>query len=929
MKKLTKLFSMLILCLTLALSMTTSASAALDRAQNLKASATTYNSVILTWSTVSKAKYYQLQMSNDNKSWKNVSTSITKNAYAVTGLTTGKTYYFRVRGYRKTTFSNEYGNYSTTISVKPSVAKVTGLKATTASMTSAKLSWTKVSGATGYQIQKYANKKWSTVANTKNTSYTIKNLTHGTTYSWRVRAYRTVSNSNKYGAVSSTLKYTAGVGKVSGLKVASSTYNSAVISWSKISGVTGYQVYKYDYSNTSKGWYKLKTITSGSTVKYTCGSLVTGTKYAFKVRAYYKGSDKTYYGTFSSAVGVTPKLNKVTNVTMSSMTGTKATLTWTAVPGAQGYQLYDYSTGSAVKLATVSKNSATFTLENGKEYKVKVRAYLKVNGTAIKGSLSDAYSFYSVPGAVKNFKATILENGHAKFTWSSAVGADGYSIYVRAGTTWKLVVTELKTESYTLKDTSLLKDNTFIIRAYIRSGENLYESADSNEYVLSVIEAPIVTVGECTDRDITLSWNPLPGANAYVVEVYDYNSDSWIENVQTVATEYTDYGAAIIERGSLYRVYGININDSGMVVTKGIPSEPISATTSGIKITQSNCTQTISWPARDGAASYKVLIADRMLEPYSPAETTTNSITTVLTPDSVIYCVICAYDSNHSFIGYITDYITFKTKPVSVLPSTNPYYNESVNAQLLYLIKAINNSKLETSAVTISSTSSVSYAIDKFYLSTSLGTSEFDGSDIEGLIKAINAIGSISASDKEELEELSLSSTETVKETLKFKNGLAKNSQNQTVTISTFVEPSNKSFTFLHDWEDPSAWKNGISSVKTTAYSDGSYRYELTLKQEKFGTSVGKTVPLYHPCFTTTVASLGYLTGSDAKMENELSTVGDTVITATVNANGTLDDYTINSPYTMKINYKVDNVLVNSFGMYIGGNVISDFKFTR
>lgn len=926
MKKLTKYLSLLLLCLMLAISMTTPASAALNRATNLKASATTYNSVILTWSAVDKAQYYQLQVSKDGNSWKTLSSTITKNLFVVTDLVTGQTYYFRVRGYRKTTFSNEYGSYSTTISVKPSVAKVTGLTATTTSMTSAKLSWTKVSGATGYQIQKYVNKKWETVANTTGTSYTIKNLKANTTYSLRVRAYRTVSNSKKYGSASSTLKYTAGVGKISGLKLASSTYNSATISWTKMSGVTGYQVYKYDYSNTSKGWYKIKTITSAGTVKYTCSNLVTGTKYAFKVRAYYKGSDKTYYGSFSSNLSVTPKLSKVTGLTMSSMTSTKATLTWTAVAGAQGYQVYDYSSGSAVKLSTVSATKATIALQNGKEYKIKVRAYTKKSGSTVTGSMSSVYSFFSVPAKVKNFNATVLDSGNAKFTWSDDVGADGYNLYVKEDNLWRLVASELTDNSYILRDTALLKDNTFMVRAYIKVGDDVLESDNSNEFVLSVIEAPTVTLGECSNRDISISWNAVSGASAYVVEVYNFNNSSWDELAQTVTTEYTDYGAEIIERGSLYRVYGVNTNEIGIITTKGIPSEPISATTSGIKITQSNCTQTISWPKRDGAAKYKVIIQDKVRSFYSLPETTTNSITTVLSPNSIIHFTIWAYDSSNAPIGCMSDYITFKTNSLSILPSTSSYYNESVTSQLLLLVDAINKSKAETGEVTISSTSSVSYSTDKFFLSTSLGTTEFDGDNIQGLI---DAIGNVSSSDKDELEKLELSNTETAIETLTFNKGLAKNSQGQSIGIASFIEPSNKSFTTLHDWEDPTSWRNGISSIKTTEFSDGSYRFELTLKQEKFGTSVGKTVPLYHPCFTTTVASLGYLTGDDKDLENELSTVGDTVITATVNPDGTLEDYTINSPYTMKIKYKVDNFLVNSFGMKLSGNIISDFKFTR
>lgn len=921
MKKLTKALTLMVMCLVIAFSsMTLAGAVKLDRVTNLKASAVTYNSVILTWSKVANAKTYQVQMNaNDGKGWKTLSSTVKTNIYTASGLTTGKKYTFRVRG----NASSSYGTYSTTIDATPSVAKVTNVKATTASVTSVKLTWSKVSGASAYQIQKYVNKKWTTVANTKNTYYTVKSLTPGTAYSFRVRAYRTVSDVKKYGSASSTVKYTAGVGKVSGFKIASSTYNSASISWTKMSGVTGYQVYKYDYSNTSKGWYKVKTISSASTVKYTYSSLVTGTKYAFKVRAYYKTDSKTYYGSFTSALSYTPKLDTVTNIKLTSMNISKAVLTWKAVSGAQGYQVYDYSTGSAVKLATVKTNTATVSLKSGTQYKIKIRAYTKASGETVKGSLSSVFSFYSVPAAVTNLKASILDSGYAKFTWDTALGADGYNLYVKVGTYWRQIASGLTDNSYILKDTSLIEDNIFMIRAYRENSGSILEGANSNEFVLSVISAPTVITGDSTEQDIVLTWNAVSGANGYIVERYDYNSESWNIVGETSEPNFTDRGFE--ERGSLYRVYGVLFDTKGNVLTKGIPSQAVSATTCGIKITQSNCTQTITWPKNDKASKYRVIIKGKTAY-YTLPDTATNSITTVLTPDTVILFTICAYDSSNAPLGYVTEDITFKTKPLTIFPSTSSYYNESVNSQLLYLVEAINNSKSETGNVEISSTSSVSYSTDKFYLTTALGTSEFKGDDIQGLL---NAIGNISSSDKDELEDLELSSTETVNETLKFSGGIAKNSQNQSVNIASFVEPSNKIFTRLYDWEDPSAWRNGFSSVKTTALSNGGYRFEITLKQEKFGTSMGKTVPVYHPCFTTTVASLGYLTGSDANLENELSTVGDTVITATVNPDGTLDDYTVNSPYTMKIKYKVNNVLVSSFGMYMSGNIIADFKFTR
>ncbi len=929
MKKIFKSLTVVLMCVLIALSSVTMASAALERVTGLKVTALSSNSAVVSWKSVPNAEAYQLQVNINDTGWKDLNGgSIKGTAFTVTGLSVGNNYKFQVRAYRTVNglfgSSKEYSSkYSTVASYTVTLPKVTGFKATTSSMTSAKLSWTKVAGAAGYNIQKKVDGSWKTVKNTTSTSYTVTGLKANSTYSFRVRAYVTVSGEKKYGTASSTLKYTAGVGKVANLKITSSDLDSADVSWSKISGITGYQIYKYDYSKKSKGWYKVKTVSSASTVKYTYGKLVVGTKYGFKVRGYYKKSGKTTYGTFSDTVYYTPTLEKVTGMGLTNLTATKATLSWNEVDGAQGYQVYDYATGSAVKLPTAKINKTTIDIKNGKTYKIKVRAYTKVDGVTKKGTFSDAFTFYSVPNAVKNLDAQVLDTGYAKFVWDFAEGADGYNLYVRNGSVWRRIASEITTTSYTLKDSSLLENNTFMVRAYIKNGDNMLESADSNQFTLKLIGAPTVTVGECTTTDIQLKWNALDGANGYIIEAYDYNASAWKVIGEASTPEFTDYGFG--ERGSLYRVYGAVLNSNGIVLSKGVPSEPVSATTSGLSITQSNSVQTIRWPAVEGAAKYKIIIKGKDAY-FSLPDTTSNSVSTVLTPDSVILMTICAFDSSGAPLGYITDDITFKTEPVSILSSSHSQYEQSINGQLLYLISAINNSKSEEAKVTVSSTSSVSYTTDKFYLTTAVGTREFKGDDVQGLL---NAIGNLSAEDKKDLEELALSDTETVSETLAFNGGIAKNSQGKNVNLARFIEPSNVSYTSLYDWENPSAWRNGFTSVNTTALPGGGYRFEITLKQESFGTSTGRTAPLYHPCFTTTVASLGYLSGDDVNLENELSTVGKTVITATVNADGTLDDYTVNSPYTMKIKYAVKNVLVDSFGMYMTGNIISDFKFTR
>ena len=184
-------------------------------------------------------------------------------------------------------------------------SKVKGLKSKKQTSTSVTLNWSKVSGATGYQVYKYntSKKKWEKVGSTTKTSYEVKKLKEGTSYKFKVKAYKTVNKKKYYGSYSSELKSTTKVSKpskVKGLKAKKKTTTSVTLSWSKTSKATGYEVYKYNSSK--KKWEKV-----GSTTKtsYTVKKLKSGTKYKFKVKAYKTVNKKKYYGSYSSVLSVT------------------------------------------------------------------------------------------------------------------------------------------------------------------------------------------------------------------------------------------------------------------------------------------------------------------------------------------------------------------------------------------------------------------------------------------------------------------------------------------------------------------------------------------------------------------------------------------------------------------------------------------------
>ena len=72
----------------------------------------------------------------------------------------------------------------------------------------ATVKWSKVDGATGYQIYRSTKKSSGfkcvkTITNGKTVKYVNKKLSKGKTYYYKVRAYRTVDGSKLYGAFTS------------------------------------------------------------------------------------------------------------------------------------------------------------------------------------------------------------------------------------------------------------------------------------------------------------------------------------------------------------------------------------------------------------------------------------------------------------------------------------------------------------------------------------------------------------------------------------------------------------------------------------------------------------------------------------------------------------------------------------------------------
>lgn len=181
--------------------------------------ATTLSSVSLTSKGKAKLKWkkqdgvtgYQIYRATaENGKYKKVKTI--KGASTVTATLPAnkgtKAYYYKVRAYKTISGTNVYGEFSDVKSCAPK--KPSGTSAKAMSGKKIKVTWKKVSSASGYEVYRAtkkngAYKKVKTITNKKTVSFTDKSLKKGKNYYYKVRAYRLIGGKKVYGPYSAVV----------------------------------------------------------------------------------------------------------------------------------------------------------------------------------------------------------------------------------------------------------------------------------------------------------------------------------------------------------------------------------------------------------------------------------------------------------------------------------------------------------------------------------------------------------------------------------------------------------------------------------------------------------------------------------------------------------------------------------------------------
>ena len=270
-----------------------------------KGSTVSGSAVKLDWSKNDKATGYVIEQYKGGK-WTALAT--TKNnatlTFTVKGLASATVYSFRIKSFRTVNGKTDYSEY-TSLKAATSFGGVNNLTVKSYTASAITLAWNKNASANGYVVEQYKGGKWTQIAKTSSNAtvtYTVNGLKADTTYTFRVRAYKTAAGKTIYSEYTRLAAKTR-IAKVASFRVTGTTTSAVELSWNKNDKATGYIIETYRGGK----WTAIATTKNNTTLRFTVKGLARNTTYSFRIKAFRKTGSTTEFSEYSGLKAATRK----------------------------------------------------------------------------------------------------------------------------------------------------------------------------------------------------------------------------------------------------------------------------------------------------------------------------------------------------------------------------------------------------------------------------------------------------------------------------------------------------------------------------------------------------------------------------------------------------------------------------------------------
>ena len=478
------------------------------------------------------------------------------------------------------------------------------------------LSWDSVEGATGYEVevQDPATGEYTLLGTAMETSYLHEGLEYDASYTYRVRAVRQkqrdmAAYSGYTGAVEAQTEVP--ILEAVSLTAVSETWNQVQLTWQVTDASTGYEIER----KADNGAYaKIADIQAG-TASYT-DTVEPGITYTYRIRPVKQLGSQTFYGDYSGEQPIQTALDTPSAVSVSASDMQSLSVSWSAVEGANGYEVYrSSSSGSGYTLVAnlsggeVQYRDTGLTIES--TYYYQVRAYRTAAGKTVYSGYSSVGSGTVKLSQVTGLYVQMTKYNTLQLSWNASGDAKTYEVYYSTSpdSGYKRATSTKKT-TYKFTKAKCGQTYYFKVRTYEKIGKVKYYSdycaAVSGRTVLT--GTPTVYVSKTKYNSVTIKWSKVPSTKKY--EIY-YSTSPDGEYTLLKSQGGTSYTHKNLTTGVTYYYkvratrdyfYGEYSN-----VTSG---RPVLGELKNLKVRTGTNQLKISWKSVSGAQAYVLMRSD-------------------------------------------------------------------------------------------------------------------------------------------------------------------------------------------------------------------------------------------------------------------------------------------------------------------------------
>ena len=297
----------------------------------------------------------------------------------------------------------------------------------------------------------------------------------------------------------------------------------------------------------------------------------------------------------------------VPELTSSADQANQVDLSWTAVSGADDYELWRWETTEGWTQIGGSISDFTYTdtgVEAGKTYYYQVSAD---GGDTWSNRVHETVGALIAP----TLDAPTATSSMISLTWSAVTGAASYELW-RWETSWAQVGGVITVTSYADSSVEIGKTYYYQVRAISGSSQGAWSNRVDDTVPSTTPGAPQTLTATPSAAQVTLAWNEPTSNGGSAITSYEYRyqmaGGSWMNWMDNGMSRTATVSPLTNEMDYNFEVRAMNANGAGPAATaSAMPMSTKPAIPTGLGTTSTGPTEIqLSWTAVAGAASYEL-----------------------------------------------------------------------------------------------------------------------------------------------------------------------------------------------------------------------------------------------------------------------------------------------------------------------------------